>query len=265
MRAEWFGGVNEKETMPIILVHDFGGNRNDLKEIALRIQKELEAAVIVPDLRGHGESLTVKGSDKELDPKRFKKNQLLTMAEDIDTCRRFLQEKNDLGELNLDLLTVVACGRSCVHAVNWCINDWRWEPIGGVKQGQNVKALVLVSPRRKFKSVSITPSLKEPLFTRPDGLPVLVVWGENDEATNRDGASIHDGLKKSRREPMDFDSAEERDEKQTIYVMAQGTNATGSDLINERPKTFVQALKLFFEAKVLANKDAYPWQSRASK
>ena len=232
MRAEWFGGVNEKETMPIILVHDFGGNRNDLKEIALRIQKELEAAVIVPDLRGHGESLTVKGSDKELDPKRFKKNQLLTMAEDIDTCRRFLQEKNDLGELNLDLLTVVACGRSCVHAVNWCINDWRWEPIGGVKQGQNVKALVLVSPRRKFKSVSITPSLKEPLFTRPDGLPVLVVWGENDEA---------------------------------IYVMAQGTNATGSDLINERPKTFVQALKLFFEAKVLANKDAYPWQSRASK
>ena len=265
LRAEWYGGVNGKETMPIILIHDWDSERSELNSFASKLQKDLEAAVIVPDLRGHGESMTVKGGEDELDRKRFKKNQLLTFANDIDACRKFLQKKNDDGELNLDLLTVVACGKSSVHAVNWSISDWSWQPVAGVKQGQNVKALVMVSPRKKFKSVSISQSLKAPLFARSGGLPVLVVWGEGDEATAKDGATIHDGLKKSRREPTKFDTAEERNERQTVYEMVLPSNAASTDLVNENQSELVKALKLFFELKVLSKKDDFAWQSRADK
>ncbi len=266
LRADWFAGVDGKETMPIILVHDWDGERRDLKAFAEKVRKELSAAVIVPDLRGHGESTFVKGSEKELDRKRFKKTQMLTMAEDIDSCRRFLQKKNDLGELNLDLLTVVVSGKNCVHAVNWCISDWSWEPIGGIKQGQNVKALVMVSPRKKFKSMSITAGLKTPLFTRRAGaLPVLVVWGEDDEISNKDGTTIHDGLKKSRREPTEYESANERNKKQTVYQMVLPTDAVGTDLINEKSNKMLSATKAFFELTVLARKDDYAWQSRSDK
>ena len=266
LRAQWFGGVNGKKTLPIILVHDWDSDRSTLSNFAARLQKDLEAAVIVPDLRGHGESMTVKGGEDELDRNRFKKNQLLTFVNDIDACRRFLQTKNDEGELNLDLLTVIACGKSSVHGVNWCIEDWSWQSVGGVKQGQNVKALVMVSPRKKFKSVSISQSLKAPLYARgSDGIAVLVVYGEGDPGSAKDGATIHDGLKKSRKEPTEYSSADERNERQTVYEMVLPTNATSTDLVNENSDKMINALKLFLELKVLAKKDDYAWQSRAEK
>ncbi len=179
LKADFFGGINEKNTVPVLILHEFDGSRNDLLPLAEYLQKEYGHAVLVPDLRGHGESLTVQGVDKPIDRSRFKRNEVASMYEDIEACKRFLMKKNNLGELNIDLMTLVAMGDTSIHAVRWCVADWRWPPVGGLKQGQDVKGLVLVSPVKRFKSLDISQDLKAPLIIGKDGSPlsILLTWG----------------------------------------------------------------------------------------
>lgn len=260
IRAEWFGGTKEKESVPIIMIHDWDSNRKKLTSFARLLQKEKGYAIIVPDLRGHGESITAKGLDDELDRKRFKKNELASMVEDIDSCRRFLQEKNDAGELNLDMLTVIACGKMSVHAVNWCITDWSWGTLpNGVKQGQNVKSLVLVSPRRKFKSLSMVKALKAPLFSSKTGaLPVAILYGERHTESNKDGQAIFEQLKKSRKEQEDFSW-----EDQSLFKLSDpDSNLAGEAMINKFPDDLGGFIAEMIDKKILANKDDLPWQVR---
>ena len=72
LHCSWYPGVNEKETVPIILLHGWEEDRHVYKDYALFLQQKHGHAVIVPDLRGHGES-TELANGMELDLKRFGK------------------------------------------------------------------------------------------------------------------------------------------------------------------------------------------------
>lgn len=258
LRAEWFAGTKGKESVPMIMLHDWDSDRKKLTALARKLQQKEGYAVVVPDLRGHGESLSVKGMDDELDRKRFKKNELASFFEDIDACRRFLQEKNDAGELNLDMLAVLACGKTSIHAVNWCVSDWSWEPINGVKQGQNVKSLFLISPRRRFKSMSMSQSLKTPLFSsRSRALPLMLCWGQDNESSDKDGQAIYKALKKSRKEPEKFSW-----DKQSLFHVYYESNMESGELIADFAKDVEMKIVSVIENKVIVHKDDFPWQSR---
>ncbi len=266
LQAEWFGGASGKEAVPIMLIHDWDGNRTDLLPLAEFLQKEHGHAVIVPDLRGHGESMTVKGIDEELNRTKFKKPELASMLEDFESCRRFLQQKNDAGELNLDMLVVIACGKMSIHAANWCIMDWRWGPIGGVKQGRNVKALILISPVKRFKSLDISASLKAPLFaSKESALPLLLVWGDGHEASSADGEFIYNALQKSRSIPDEFPDQETRWAQQTLFRAFYRSAEADADLLRELSTQIYPDLALFIEKKVIANKEDFLWQIRKTK
>ena len=258
LRAEWFAGTKGKETVPMIMIHDWDSDRTKLTALARKLQQKEGYAVVVPDLRGHGDSLTVKGMDDELDRKRFKKNEMASFFEDIDACRRFLQEKNDAGELNLDMLAVLACGKMSIHAVNWCVSDWSWEPMNGVKQGQNVKSLFLISPRRRFKSLSMSQSLKTRLFSsKSNALPLMICWGQENEDSDKEGQAIYKSLKKSRKEPEKFSW-----EKQTLFHVYYGSNMESGELLADHAKDIEMKIVSIIENKVLTYKDELPWQSR---
>ncbi len=264
LTAEWYGGFGGKDAVPVILVHDWDGSRKDLLPLAEFLQKKHGYAVIVPDLRGHGESLSAEGVDDPLDRERFKKVELASMVEDIDSCRRYLQDKNDAGELNLDMLVVLACGKMGIHAANWCILDWRWGPIGNVKQGRNVKSLILVSPQKRFKSLNITPAIKTPLFAgREAALPLLLMWGAQDQSSAVDGESIFNLLKKERGQPDDFADDRDRLARQNLFQAVYPSGANGAELLNV-PKVAADIV-LFIDQKVVAKKDVFLWQSRAKK
>jgi hypothetical protein len=114
-----------KSVAPFILVHEWSRNRSDLLAMGAFLQS-MGHAVIVPDLRGHGESTAMAGSSKALDYKDFRKaNEKASAVRDIDQCKRFLQEKNNEGLLNIDLLNVVAVGDSAHLAIAWAISDCR--------------------------------------------------------------------------------------------------------------------------------------------
>lgn len=266
LQAEWFGGAGGKEAVPIMLIHDWDGSRTDLLPLAEFLQKKHGHAVIVPDLRGHGESLTVKGIDEELDRSRFRKAELASMLEDFESCRRFLQQKNDAGELNLDMLVVIACGKMSIHAANWCILDWRWGPIGGLKQGRNVKALILVSPVRRFKSLDISASLKAPLFaSKGTALPLLLVWGNGHDASSTDAEFIYNALQKARSIPDDFPDQQARWAQQTLFRAVYRSAEASADLLRELSTQIDPDLALFIDKKVIANKEEFQWQNRKTK
>ena len=64
MKATYYPGTKDEESIPVILLHGFKGNRKDFTKedegLAWFLQKNLGCAVIVPDLRGHGDSTKVR-------------------------------------------------------------------------------------------------------------------------------------------------------------------------------------------------------------
>src|SRR4051812_12911603 len=67
LRATYFAGTQGKESVPIIMLHGLGGKRNEFADLAKELQKTKGCAILCPDLRGHGDSTKVLGSNRALD------------------------------------------------------------------------------------------------------------------------------------------------------------------------------------------------------
>src|SRR5262249_35007554 len=124
-------------------------------------------AVIAVDLRAHGDStkqVAPNGAQQNLDAAKVGKADVYAMARiDMEEVHRFLVTKNDEGSLNLNKLCLVGAGMGASVAANWAAEDWSVPPLAIGKQGQDVKALVLISPRWTFQALS----MQGPLRMRP--------------------------------------------------------------------------------------------------
>lgn len=146
LAATYYPGANGKETIPVILLHMFKGNRNDYSQLAPFLRSQGHA-VLVPDLRGHGDSTMRKGSTIPLNAASMSRTEFTGMVLfDLPRLKRFLIEKNNAGELNIEKLCVVGAEMGASVALNWARVDWNTPPEGHKKQGQDVKALVVISP-----------------------------------------------------------------------------------------------------------------------
>ena len=254
LSVNYLASNNAKKAPAVILVHDWDGSSRDFLDdegIAKDFQKR-GYAVIVPDLRGHGKS-TTRG-EKELDTKKFKRRDFELMMEDIETCKRYLKEQNNEGKLNIELLSILAVGKSSVLAINWSITDWSFPPFKGKKQGQDVKSIILLSPEKSWKGLSITKSIKAPVISGKSGkaLPMFVLTGDGNASLARQTKELKRLLERSRGEELAKESL-------TITVgktKIQGAEFTGSpkarDMIHQ-----------FIELHILSKAADMRWQNRA--
>jgi len=223
-------------------------------------------AVIVPDLRGHGESTVVTGMSEALDHTKFKKKQVLSTVGDIDQCKRFLMKKNNEGELNIDLLNVVAVGDSCHLAIAWSINDWSWPSVGSMKQGQDVKSLILFSPTSKFSGSVLKKLAKSPLVSgkQSQALPMLVMWG-SQAADGAAASQFVTDLRKHRPEASAEDDMATRWFTQDLFHYAAPKPWTGVQLAGmEQAKELWVFANNFVQQKVMLHKDRCPWKLRGA-
>ena len=123
-----------KVAIPFILLHDWEGSRADLEPFGTYLQS-LGNAVIIPDLRGHGESTSVAGVSKPIDHSKFRKSDVASAMLDIERCKKYLVKRNNEGKLNIDLLSIVAVGHTSTLAAAWTIEDWAFQNQGSIKQG----------------------------------------------------------------------------------------------------------------------------------
>jgi len=152
--ATFFPSSFGKDAVPIVMLHDDKESRAVFNTLASELQnpegEELQShAVLTVDLRGHGDSTTQEGRNgqtRQLEADRLNSNDYRNMVlYDMEAVRRFLRKKNDAGELNLNKLCLLGSGMGANVATSYAAYDWSVPELARVKQGQDVKALILAS------------------------------------------------------------------------------------------------------------------------
>lgn len=260
-----------KFTLPFILLHDWEGSRKDLHGYGELLQKA-GCAVIIPDLRGHGESTTMNDGMKPIDLSKFRKQDFASVVNDIEACKKYLVQKNNDAELNIDLLNLIAVGRTSTPAMDWVIRDWYAFPPykAKIKQGQDVKSLILISPAKKLNQINMNAALKHPMFSGRDrripNLPTLVVWSDDgsDSDSAKESRSIFETMKKGRPESKKTRTKDEQAEKETAFDVVIRSRQSGADLVKENHDLRLTIME-FVAGQVGASMDQHPWQSRQRK
>ncbi len=179
IRAFYFPSDQKKSATTVLLVHQLKGQASPYYKLVTALNKA-GCAVLAPDYRGHGgsrEYINARGDKEEFDPDKMSKRDLeAVIALDLEKAKGFLKEENNDGYLNLNALVVIGIGEGCVLADLWAMRDWGFPSIGSVKQGQDVKAIVLVSPEKQAKGLPLEPALNDNNLLR---LPTLIIAGSS--------------------------------------------------------------------------------------
>lgn len=191
-----------------LLVHDLDGSHVALEPLARALQARRIAAV-VPDLRGHGESVSrtpSAGAAERLESRQLKKPDFEAMTRtsggrvrdqatvrgDLETVRGWIKRQGEAGAVDFDRLFVVGSGLGGALALTWAVEDAKWPPIATGAQGRQVRGIALVSPTWTTRGFSIAPALADDLIRR--GLPLLLIAGTED----RDTVKLFEQLKRQR-------------------------------------------------------------------
>jgi pimeloyl-ACP methyl ester carboxylesterase len=222
-----------KRVIPIVLLHGFKESRNEFKDLALGLQK-LGYAVIVPDLRGHGDSTHWIGSSRseKLEAAKMPPPQFSRMVtEDMKAVKDVLWEKNNAAELNIDKLCIVGTEMGASVALNTAGFDAEGYGSTGAyygprKLGRFVKAIVLISPKWTLRGLSISRATKDPVVQSDIALMILV--GKQDPKALKEAERIYDTFKRWHLEPTGDDKLD----KQTLFLGRLDTKLQGAELLD---------------------------------
>jgi pimeloyl-ACP methyl ester carboxylesterase len=199
------GSPQAKQTTPVVFVHDFKGSRAVFANLIQKLQAigkdkgegdRPSFAAVTVDMRAHGESTKLANNAQiELTPTKLIKDDFVAMASnDMDAVRSFLVQKNDEGELNLNKLCLVGSGMGASVAANWALVDWSYEPLAVGKQGQDVKAIVMISPRWTYNGLTMQVPMKSLALKK--NVAWMIVYGDKDPKFQTDALKINRQLEK---------------------------------------------------------------------
>ena len=198
LEITYYASSEGKQAVPVVLLHDFKESRAVFNSLAESLQAPegedaASLAVVTVDFRGHGDSKTVRspgGRTFQLDAARLQTPDFQAMvAFDMEAVRKFLVTKNDAGELNLNKLCIVGSGLGANVALYWAARDWSAPPLAVGKQGQDVKALVLVSPYWNYRGLALAEPLRHEAVQ--EDISMLLVYGAQDSKGARGAKNIY--------------------------------------------------------------------------
>ena len=231
----YYPGTKGKQTIPIVLLHMWKQSRNDYKDLAPALQA-MGYAVIVPDLRGHGQSTHLNGARKDenlkaatMPPQQF----TLMVGEDMKAVKDFLWERNNEGELNIDKLCVVGAEMGASVALDFALADALEQDRNRVRRsdyqlGRFVKALVLISPEQSFRGLPTRAATAYPAVQRD--IAVLILVGKQDSKALEEAKRIHGIFERHHPEPTGDDKAD----KKTLWFLLVDTNLQGTKLLDPK-------------------------------
>ena len=252
LHCVFYEGSKTTETVPVILIHGYEGHSGQWAKTAVVLQAKGHS-VIVPDLRGHGGSTertdAAGRAQKKLTPARLRRDDLERMVTmDLEAVKKFLLEKHNQEELNIDRLTVVGSELGSIVAALWTVRDWSWPLVGGQRQGQDVKAIAMLSPMAGYKGLSMQRALTFPAFQE---IAALVVYGKKGKA----GEASHRIFKSLER-------VHNANAKPRVYEWGIDTNLQGAKLLQERRLGIAKLIAEFIQTQIVENGGDYPYQKR---
>ncbi|MDZ4819161.1 MAG: alpha/beta fold hydrolase [Planctomycetota bacterium] len=256
LAATYWAGTNKKDTVPVVLLHMYKGSRADFKTLPLLLQQQGHAVLAV-DLRGHGKSTSVKRGAREekVDQATLRKADFEAMLLDMEAVKKFLLAENNEGKLNIRKLCVIGAEMGATVAVKWAMLDWRWPVLTTGPQGQDVQALVLLTPDPAFKGIPLRDALAFPPIQ--SGISMMIVAGSKDNANFRDAKRIHQGLERFRPAPP----ANEAEAKQNLYFVPLNTSLQGTKMLGERNQELERSILKFIDLRLVKN-PTDPWSER---
>ncbi len=262
LHITYYPSTAGEQTTPVVLLHDLNETRAVMEPLALMLgdpPTELDeslppgpgglapSACVTVDLRGHGESKTAFAGDEvyELDANHFQMDDFQDMVlYDMEAVRSFLVEQNDAGQLNLNKLCLVGAGMGANVALSYAAFDWSVPPLAVRKQGQDVKALVLLSPRRNFHGLSSVEPLKFPPIQRQ--LSMYLAFGAGDRQVARECDSVVKILERYHPEPPREQIAERKD----FFVFAPDVTLQGTQLLTSEQFGLAPRIAAFVEMRL---------------
>lgn len=252
---------NIENSPVVILLHGEGGSRLIWdRSSAPKTEKgkpfaqalaDFGYAVVSVDLRKHGESLK-EGESRGLNNNDFE----LMVQRDLPAVKNFLLEEHEAKKLNINKLGIVACDSMAPVALQFAELDWRQAPhpdgpggSAGTPRGQDVRALVLVSPVLSTGRVNANRSanfLKAPAFR----IAFAIVAGTRDPADKGSAEKLHNIVSSIRQN-------QERIEYIRPDTISRGTDLFGTQALIEPP------ILTFLDKNVRDLKGV--WQTRKSR
>ncbi len=281
IKATYFPGTKGEESIPVILLHGFdkpgAGAKHSGKDftqpggLAPFLQEKLGCAVIVADLRGHGESNKIpvgkKVEDYVAKGKRLTPAQISNMPADLRAVKRFLWKKNNEKALNLEKLTVIGVEEGAALAMCYTVDDLNgYEDgqarVGPLHLGKFVKALVLISPVTKVLGLQPTPAQATKILSelRPD-LPLMIAVGNKNKIYFAEAERLHTLFLKPRPPAEDA-----KPESITVWFFPNiQTILQGAELLAQPALKVPEKIANFMTVWLVKNSDAKGWKWKQLK
>jgi pimeloyl-ACP methyl ester carboxylesterase len=254
--CRYYASPHGESAVPVILLHEWKGQGNDLLSLGTFLNGKTAGrhAVIVPDLRGHGDSTARIGPDGaelpgKLDSSKMRKSEFdKIVRQDLEAVKRFLISEHNQRKLNIDMLCVGGADMGALAALHWTANDWNWPTLsGGRRQGQDVKALILVSPPLGFKGISANAPLGHEAIR--DKVAIQILYGKTGKPAAA-ARRIHSTLGRANRDGAGYD------------FRAFETSLQGTALFTEKQLNVAGFIASFIKKHVVDHKESMPWKPR---
>lgn len=253
IRAAYFPSLQGKDAITVLIVHEWKGQLRPYSKLGFALQAA-GCAVVIPDYRGHGGSREYtdrRGEPKQFNIARMSKSDVQNIIRfDLETVKGFLKEENNDGKLNLNALVVIGAGEGAVLGGQWALQDWKFPSVGRKKQGQDVKALVFVSPEKQIKGIPLDPVLNDNNLIQ---LPMMIVAGKGSNEANE-----------ARTSARRIEAVKKRMGRGTLSgfeLQMPDTTLSGPRLVNDVPNV-IDSIINFIAREVKVSEQDNPWIDR---
>ena len=252
-----------KDAIPVILLHEWKSSRSDFAGLAPYLQK-YGHAVIVPDLRGHGDSKSRIGG-RDLDAAKMSTLDFaLIVPGDMEAIREFIRARNNAGELNINKLCVVGAEMGASVAVQFALHDWTYGPHGNgyygpaFQMGRFVKGLVLISPKWSFRGMSLANFMKNRFVCSQ--ISVMIIVGKEKSTALADAKRIYKMFQRYHPAPAKEDIADKKD----LYYGALSTSLQGAKMLQAKELGLHKHIAKFIGVRLMksSRSKSFTWKER---
>jgi len=247
--ATYYPSREGKNAVAVILLHPHKGTRLDLTGLAKKLQAAGHA-VIAPDLRGHGDTTFHHTGELRVG------DYLAMVEDDMETVKKFLIAKNNEGQLNVEKLCVIGIEMGSVIGLNWAAHDWSWPVLANGKQGQDVKAVVVISPEWTFRGLRINDAIAHSDVRSQ--ISMLIVAGKGTPKLYKEAKRLHNALERYHLSPVGETTSPTP--TQTLWLRTPQTTLQGTRLLNEKSMQVDDMILKFIDLRLV--KQPYPWNER---
>ena len=246
LKASYYAGA-DYQSVPIVILHGFKEDRSKYIELAEFLQGKGHT-VLIPDLRGHGESTQTTLVDRRdrpitLNTKGMSAAHIRKMiTHDMAAIKEFLVERNNAEELNIRKMCILGAEMGAVVALNYAAEDWLYKDRGLERQGQDVRGIILLSPPMVFKRVAIKKAMAS--ITKNDKISVLTLVGGKDKKMAAFASQVHKMLS----------IAKVRQKEKSLFLKRFDTELQGRQLLGNEELSTEALIQGFTNRQVVGQK-----------